>query len=77
METEEKFRLQTVHMRNKSLKYSISKEKQNVMLQYLVTTFHLRVPTHGDMVDGIVYKVREIRNLEKNDFQISLFRKLA
>ena len=70
METEEKFRLQTVHMRNKSLKYSINKEKQNVMLQFLVTTFHLRVPTHGDMVDGIVYKVREIRNLEKNDFQI-------
>ena len=68
METEEKLRLQTVHMRNKSLKYSISKEKQNVMLQFLVTTFHLRVPTHGDMVDGIVYKVREIDDLRKEWF---------
>ena len=57
METEEKFRLQTVHMRNKSLKYSTNKEKQNVMLQFLVTTFHRLVQTHGDMVDGIVYKV--------------------
>lgn len=65
METEEKFRLQTVHMRNKSLKYSTNKEKQNVMLQFLVTTFHRLVQTHGDMVDGIVYKVRETRNLKK------------
>ena len=68
METEEKFRLQTVHMHNKSLKYSTNKEKQNVMLQFLVTTFHLLVPTHGDMVDGTVYKVREIRNLGKKSF---------
>ena len=57
MEAEEKVWSQIVHMRNKSLIYSINREKQNVTRQFLATTFHLLALTHGGMGDVIVYKV--------------------
>ena len=57
LEAEEKVWSQIVHMRNKSLIYSINREKQNVTRQFLVTTFHLLALTHGGMGDVIVYKV--------------------
>ena len=48
--------MQIVLTRNKSLIYNTNRGKQNAMRQFLATTFHLLVLTHGDMGDVIVYK---------------------